>query len=190
MPLRFLIILILPLLFTLGCNNESSPKTNLKTEQLSSKQRQDDPISNRQIAKHLTELASNVPGVDQAVALVAGPYAIVGIDLEEQLDSSRVGTIKYSVTEALRSDPYGKTAIVVADPDILERIEVLREKVGQGQPSQAIFDEIASLVARIIPLTPKEDQPLEQERNMEIDDDENRELDKIQRRQSRENNEG
>lgn len=187
MPLRFLVTLLLPLLFLVSCNTENALENSAKTEEISN---QEETVTNNQIAEHLASVAGKVPGVDSATALVAGSYAIVGIDVEDQLDSSRVGTIKYSVTEALRTDPYGKTAVVMADPDIMERIKTLREKIGQGEPTQAVFDEIASLVARIFPLLPKEDQPIEQERNIEIDDEENNNLNEIQKKHSTENNEG
>src|SRR5699024_11699221 len=59
-------------------------------------------------ADHLANVAGDVPNVKDATAVVAGPYAVVGIDVDKDLDRSRVGTIKYSVTEALQHDPYGK----------------------------------------------------------------------------------
>lgn len=190
MPLKILPIIFVLSFLLLGCNNDASPVKNTKFEQMSSEHSSNDTITNKQVANHLAKVAKKVPGVNDALSLVVGPYAIVGIDVEEQLDSARVGTIKYSVTEALRMDPYGKTAIVVADPDITERIRVMGEKMGEGHPTQAIFDEIASIVARTIPLFPKQEQPIEKDRNMEIDHEENSDLNKIQRKQSTENNDG
>lgn len=188
MPLKILPIIFVLSFLLLGCTNDTSPIKNTKFEQMSSKYSSNDTITNKQIANHLAKVAKKVPGVNDALSLVVGPYAIVGIDVEDQLDSSRVGTIKYSVTEALRMDPYGKTAVVVADPDITERVRAMAEKIGEGHPTQAIFDEIASIVARTMPILPKKDHPIESDPNRDLTPEEKKELDKIQRKQSTENN--
>jgi|SRR5699024_1579747 len=187
--LRIATIILFMMTFILfACNNNSDMSQNNSLKKLSTNQDKHNSLSNTDIADHLAKISKDVPGVNEAISLVLGPYALVGIDVEDQLDSSRVGTIKYSVTEALRDDPYGKTAVVIADPDMTERVRVIREKINEGKPSKAIFDEIASIVARTIPITPTEEQPIEKDRNMEIDKNEEKDLDNIQRKQSTENN--
>ena len=61
--------------------------------------------------------------MNDATAVVLGPYAIVGIDVNKNLDRSEVGSIKYSVAESLKNDPYGARAVVVADPDMNARVK-------------------------------------------------------------------
>lgn len=114
--------------------------------------------TNNDIADHLADIATKVPDVDGAISIVAGPYAVVAIDVDEKIDRQRVGTIKFSVNEALRDDPYGKTAIVVADPDISERIRNMRSRISEGEPIIAIVDELAELVGRVIPTLPVEEK--------------------------------
>src|SRR5690625_7884522 len=72
-------------------------------------------LNGKGIADHHADIASDVPNVNSASAIVAGPYALVGIDVDQDLDRARVGTVKYTVSEALQHDDYGKTAVVVAD---------------------------------------------------------------------------
>jgi YhcN/YlaJ family sporulation lipoprotein len=175
-------ILGICLFFLIGCgqNNEDHA---LPTE----KENPDDRIinvknsapnekkdfSNEEIANHLAHIASDVPQVDDAVAIVVGPYAVVGIDVDKELDRSRVGTIKYSVLEALQHDPYGRTAVVVADGDITERIRGMNDKIRQGYPIQGIVDEVAAIVGRYMPDIPlPEDQPEEPDQNRKIINDE------------------
>jgi YhcN/YlaJ family sporulation lipoprotein len=149
-------------------------------------------LSNEQIANHLAHVASEVPEVNDAVSIVIGPYAIVGIDVDKELDRSRVGTIKYSVLEALQHDPYGRTAVVVADADVNERIRGMNDKIKQGYPVQGIIDEVAAIVGRYMPDFPiSEDQPEEPDQNKEIIDDEKEqeELDDIENEQSKNNRE-
>ncbi|WP_186577593.1 YhcN/YlaJ family sporulation lipoprotein [Aquibacillus kalidii] len=143
-------------------------------------------LSNQEIAKHLANLASEVPNVKGANALVAGPYAVVGIDVDKDLDRSRVGTIKYAVTEALQHDPYGRTAVVVADADGTQRIKEMASKVQDGHPVQGFVDEIAAIVGRYMPEFPiNEDQPKEQDENKGVlPEDSEKELEDIEEDQS------
>lgn len=143
-------------------------------------------LSNTEIASHLANVASNVPSVDDAAAIVAGPYTVVGIDVNKDLDRSRVGTIKYSVSEALYHDPYGKTAIVVADGDVMERIRGMGDKIGQGHPVQGFVDELAAIVGRYMPEFPiMNNTPVEPDQNKEIlSDEEQQKLDDIEGEQS------
>lgn len=124
-------------------------------------------VTNNDIANHLANVAKQVPDVEEAYAIIAGPYAIVAIDVDAETKKQRVGTIKYSVGEALRDDPYGKTAVVVADADVTERVREMRQKMEEGHVVHGVVDELAEIVARYMPLFPVEqDPPVEQENNM------------------------
>lgn len=143
-------------------------------------------LTNGQIATHLANIASKVPNVHDAASVVAGPYAVVGIDVDKDLDRSRVGTIKYSVLEALQHDPYGKTAVVVADGDVVERLRMMGNKISQGYPVQGLVDELSAIVGRYMPDFPiNEDQPQEPDQNKEmLPKDQEKKLDKIEEDQS------
>ncbi|WP_096270020.1 YhcN/YlaJ family sporulation lipoprotein [Paucisalibacillus globulus] len=189
-------ILALSFLLLMGCaqdNEEHSLPTEKENPDdriinvKNSAPREERDLSNEQIANHLAHVASEVPEVNDAVSIVVGPYAIVGIDVDKELDRSRVGTIKYSVLEALQHDPYGRTAVVVADADINERIRGMNDKIKQGYPVQGIIDEVAAIVGRYMPDFPiTEDQPEEPDQNKEIIDDEKeqKKMDDIENEQS------
>ena len=51
-----------------------------------------------------------------------GNTAVVGLNVDGNLDRAEVGTIKYTVAEALQSDPAGANALVTADLDVTNRI--------------------------------------------------------------------
>lgn len=160
----------------------------VKVKNSSPQQRED--LTNKELATHLAEIAGDVPSVNDAAAIVAGPYTVVGVDVDKDLDRSRVGTVKYSVSEALQHDPYGKTAVVVADADIMERIRNMGDKVGQGHPVRGVVDELSEIVGRYMPDFPiSENQPQVPDQNKEkLPDDEEKRLDKIEEEQSNENN--
>src|SRR5690625_7485342 len=144
------------------------------------------PVENDQISNHLAKVANQVPNVNNATAIVSGRYAVVDIDVDRYLYRTRVGTIKYSVSEALQHDPYGKTAVVVADADATERIRSMTRKMQDGYPVQGIIDELSAIVGRYMPRFPlHENKPEEsgqsKERNPEKDKDRQ---DDIEREQS------
>lgn len=146
-----------------GCTNDQTQQQEQVpiTEQTSD---QGDVANNNDIATHLANIAKEVPDVDHAAAVVAGPYAVVGIDVDETLERQRVGTIKFSVNEALRDDPYGKTAIVVADADVSERLRNIQREVQEGEPIHGFIDEIAEIVGRFMPTFPVEEHHYDSEK--------------------------
>ncbi|MDA6130913.1 YhcN/YlaJ family sporulation lipoprotein, partial [Escherichia coli] len=70
-----------------------------------------DRETGQQVSRHLVNLATRVPNVNDATAVVLGRFAIVGVDVNKNLDRSEVGTIKFSVAESLKNDPHGARAI-------------------------------------------------------------------------------
>lgn len=189
--MKQLIILSLVVLslYTTGCQMNGE---NANTPDGAEGQQVNDPagelISFNARADHLAELSTDVPEVQRATAVVFGPYAVVGIDVDGSLDQSHVGTIKYQVAEALADDPHGANAAVTADPDILQRLEEMRREMADGRPLEAIADETAAIFGRLMPLVPTEehrsDDPLDPPDEQSPESEE--ELEDIQRRQTQE----
>ncbi|AUJ26811.1 MULTISPECIES: YhcN/YlaJ family sporulation lipoprotein [Virgibacillus] len=183
MRLAFMGITFLILFIFTACTQEdreeaiTNEETNQRFEQVkNSEPTKQKALTNKEIANHLANIASDVPNVNDAVSIVAGPYAVVGIDVDKDLDRSRVGTIKYSVLEALYNDPYGKTAVVVADADGNERIRGIVDKMEQGQPVYGLMDELAAVVGRYMPEFPiNKNRPQESDPNKEVIPEEEKE---------------
>ena len=114
-----------------------------------------DRESGQEIASHLVELTTSVPHVEDATAVVLGGYAFVGIDVDANMERSQVGTVKYSVLEALKDDPYGAQAVVVADPDIVQRLREIGADIENGEPIQGILNELSDITGRIMPDIPE-----------------------------------
>lgn len=161
-----IVLVILVLFITIGCQGDNKPPANeaappnkeiKKTERV--KQTAPDPKRDQdanEVAHRLAKLAIREPQVNDATVIVFGNYAIVGIDVEATLDRSRVGTIKYSVAEALKDDPMGKNALVTSDPDLVQRLREINEDLQKGRPIKGFAEELSDIVARIIPQAPKE----------------------------------
>ncbi|KQU18400.1 hypothetical protein ASG65_06470 [Bacillus sp. Leaf13] len=194
--MRKLILSLATVLLMTGCsmnnNNEESQdntKSNLTKVNNSSVQ-ETDRKTGQQTAKRLTGLAKSIPEVNDATAVVLGKYAIVGIDIDQDIERSQVGTIKYSVGESLKHDPNGANAIIVADPDINERIREVAKDINNGKPVRGILNELADITSRVIPevpgdiLTPTPTKVIENEKAKLNDNKERKQLDEEQNDQS------
>lgn len=108
----------------------------------------------QEISKRLVNLSTSVPKVKDATAVVFGNYAIVGIDVDDNIDRSQVGSIKYSVAESLKHDPYGANAVIIADPDFTARLKEIAQDIRNGKPGQGILNELADITGRVMPEIP------------------------------------
>lgn len=199
MLLRLGILSIVCIMFVAGCQ-QNQGEQSLPAEDKNSNDRivqidDSDPmdkqnLNNSEIAAHLSNVAGNVPQVNDAASVVAGSYAVVGIDVDKDLDRSRVGSVKYSVLEALKEDPYGKTAVVIADGDVVQRLQNMGDKIGQGYPVQGVVDELSAIVGRYMPDFPiNENRPDEQDQNKKsIPKKKEKQLDDIEEDQSNQHN--
>jgi YhcN/YlaJ family sporulation lipoprotein len=151
------LVLIISLFLLFGCNNRDDDVAqnqnnivNVKNSTIQNVDKQ----TGQQISKHLADLATSIPKVNDATAVVLGRYALVGIDVNQDLDRSEVGSIKYSVAESLKNDPHGARAIVIADPDINARLKEIGEDIQRGEPIEGIMNELADIAGRVIPEIP------------------------------------
>jgi len=108
-----------------------------------------------EVAAHLETIAKSVPRVQAARCVVFGNTAIVGIDVDPALERAEVGTVKYSVAEALRKDPYGVNAIVTADIDLNQRLREIYDDIRAGKPISGFANELADIIGRIMPQMPR-----------------------------------
>ncbi|MDX8364919.1 YhcN/YlaJ family sporulation lipoprotein [Cytobacillus sp. IB215665] len=193
---KLLITIVIALFTLIGCtinqqtnDNQNSPEMiNVKNTTNETKE-----IKNGQeAAKHLVDLASSIPNVNDATAVVLGEFAVVGIDVNSQLDRSKVSTIKYSVAESLKKDPYGANAIVIADPDTNVRLKQMAADIRNGHPIKGIMDELAAIVNRVMPEVPNDlietNRKIDPTKkpNRELNDKDKQELEKEQIEESEE----
>jgi YhcN/YlaJ family sporulation lipoprotein len=175
-----------------GCNSHNNIQKNENQSLVHVKNsyiQEVDRKTGQEISRRLVHLASSIPNVNDATAVVLGRYAIVGIDVNSKIDRSQVGSIKYSVAESLKNDPYGANAIVVADPDTTQRLKEISFEIKKGRPIQGIMNELAEVAGRLMPEvpgdlinpTPKNGM---QEQKKKLDPNERNNLDKKQEKES------
>ncbi|RPF56127.1 YhcN/YlaJ family sporulation lipoprotein [Aquisalibacillus elongatus] len=191
MKYKGLNIMMLIILFSAGCMSQqqgNNMNSNPDIEQLSdSETEQSNNHSNREASQRLAKLATQVPNVNDARVLVFGSYTLIGIDIDEDLDRSRVGSVKYSVTEAVKDDPFGHYAFVMADGDIMERIRNMNQMIRNGEPADAIIDEISNVVGRYLPETPTKEKTPKQDEPSNTRGDADEDITNIQKEQGNQN---
>ena len=154
---KFLMFTTLLLALT-ACNNNSNNAQNHEKQSLvnvkNSYIEEVDRKTGQEVSKRLVELATSIPNVHDATAVVIGRYAIVGIDVNSKIERSQVGSIKYSVAESLKADPHGARAIVVADADTNQRLKEIAADIEKGRPIQGKMEELADVAGRLMPEIP------------------------------------
>ncbi|MCM3572922.1 YhcN/YlaJ family sporulation lipoprotein [Mesobacillus subterraneus] len=172
-----------------GQNNANKADEDHKVKVQNSAIEDVDRQSGQEISRHLVSLTTHIPNVDDAAAVVVGRYAIVGIDVKDRMERSEVDTVKYTVAEALKKDPHGARAVVVADPDITARLREISEDIQNGQPIQGIMNELSDITGRVMPevpadmIEPQTKSPTEDPKK-KLDDGEKKQLEKEQEQQS------
>ena len=133
--MKWVLLLLLIISLITGCgqiNHSTSQGGQAKVQQTESSSANNKNYTAS--ADHLADLACRIKGVKKATALVVNKVAVVGITVDDKLERSRVGTIKYSVAEALKEDPRGATALVTADPGLVQRIREMNDDIHKGHP--------------------------------------------------------
>lgn len=186
------LVLIISLFLLFGCNNRDDDVAqnqnnivNVKNSTIQNVDKQ----TGQQISKHLADLATSIPKVNDATAVVLGRFALVGIDVNQDLDRSEVGSIKYSVAESLKNDPHGARAIIIADPDINARLKEIGEDIQRGEPIEGIMNELADIAGRVIPEVPADIKDPVQTKSVDdpkktLNSNEKQSLEKTQQEQS------
>lgn len=154
--IRLIAVLAL-IMFMSACNalnNANQDDKDNKVKVQNSAIQDVDRKSGQEISKHLVGLTTRVPNVEDAAAVVIGRYAIVGIDVNDQMERSEVDTVKYTVAETLKKDPHGARAAVIADPDITARLKEISEDIRNGKPIQGIMNELSDITGRVMPEVP------------------------------------
>ncbi|MDO6657701.1 YhcN/YlaJ family sporulation lipoprotein [Anaerobacillus sp. 1_MG-2023] len=152
-------LIVICLLAACQANDDPVATNKEKTERVqyvkqSVKTPEDKNLSATDIAENLVTIAKQVPDVNDATAIVTGKYAVVGIDVNQKLDRSRVSSIKYTVAEALQKDPYGANAVITADADTTYRLKQMATEIKRGHPIGGVMEELADIVGRLMPEVP------------------------------------
>jgi YhcN/YlaJ family sporulation lipoprotein len=159
---RLLCVVIVILTLAAGCSQ--APKSGAPSQDPNQNQVKVQQIApqkleikdSKAVAERLENLATSIPQVESAHCVVFGNTAVVGINIKKDLDRAKVGTVKYSVAEALKKDPYGVNAIVTADLDLDQRLRNIRDNIQAGRPITGFAEQMADIMGRVMPQLPRD----------------------------------
>jgi YhcN/YlaJ family sporulation lipoprotein len=158
--IRILSVICLVIGLVVGCSpqNTAPKQVSPNPQKISYNSQVKKPIpvpqynkSGYSVSNRLEKIANRMPHVRKSTAISLGKYSVVGLDLDPKLDRGRVGTVKYSVAEALHKDPVGARALVTADVDLVQRLRNVRSDITKGRPISGIMKELAAITERIAP---------------------------------------
>ncbi|WP_034868795.1 YhcN/YlaJ family sporulation lipoprotein [Clostridium lundense] len=100
------------------------------------------------IAKELT----TIKGVKSANVVISEERALVGINLDKNIEGKLTDNIKNEVDKKVKSvDPKIKTVATSADVDIVQRITNVGNGIRQGKPLSEFGNEVEEIFRRIMP---------------------------------------
>lgn len=100
------------------------------------------------IAKELT----TIKGVKSANVVISEERALVGINLDKNIEGKLTDNIKNEVDKKVKSvDTKIKTVATSADVDIVQRITNVGNGIRQGKPLSEFANEIEEIFRRVMP---------------------------------------
>lgn len=101
------------------------------------------PVMPTTLADKIADDVVDMEGVKSAYVFVIGRTAFVGVNLDKEMDDTKVDSLKEQITEKVKSDRITQV-LVSADPDLVEQIRDIAE--GRSTP-----DAIGDLYTRLKP---------------------------------------
>lgn len=113
-----------------------------------------DVSMNRQLEQRIATEVQDINGVNNAVVIVNGNTAYIGIDAGRNLTGQRTNDLKEQVIDkARRIDTRITRVYVSADMDVTERLRGFGRNIGTGRPVTGFVNEIEELFRRPLPTT-------------------------------------
>ncbi|SHH70600.1 sporulation lipoprotein, YhcN/YlaJ family [Caloranaerobacter azorensis DSM 13643] len=162
--ITLVIFTMLITVFTYGCRkaekpNLPSPKqedrniidNEIERKDLEDvKEKTDKTLSAR--AEKIADSIVDLPGVNDATVVITGNTALVGVDIEKELEGKVVTDLKKQiVTRVKQTDKDIKNVTVTADPDLFERIDDIAQEINRGRGMSEFADEVKEIIRRITP---------------------------------------
>ncbi|HLR34846.1 MAG TPA: YhcN/YlaJ family sporulation lipoprotein [Tissierellales bacterium] len=100
------------------------------------------------IVKKCTDLKD----IEDAAVVISGKTALVGIDLDEDVEGEMTNELKRKVVKIVKdTDRNIENVGVSADPDIWKRIVSMADDIEDGKPLSGFANEIEEIFRRIAP---------------------------------------
>ncbi|GAB6158476.1 hypothetical protein JCM39194_16760 [Desulfotomaculum varum] len=103
-------------------------------------------------AQMLAQEATRVDGVKSAYVVVSGNMAVVGLNINKNMEASQTDRIKAEVGRRLKNaDRQISDVRVSTDADTVTRIRKISEGIRQGRPVTDFTKQLDEIVRRMVP---------------------------------------
>ncbi|MGI6484774.1 MAG: YhcN/YlaJ family sporulation lipoprotein [Tepidanaerobacteraceae bacterium] len=152
---KFLVILMMLTVLLIiigGCSVSRKPAPSPMTPDRSPAPAQDTTPRAHTIATKLANAAERVDGVKSASVVVSGSTALVGLEIEPDVETNKTDEIKQKVAERVkRADSIIMAASVTTDPNLITRLRKIAEGIKAGKPISSFSNELAEITRRMEP---------------------------------------
>ncbi|MGC7879765.1 YhcN/YlaJ family sporulation lipoprotein, partial [Desulforudis sp. 1190] len=112
-----------------------------------------DPRESSALAKRLASKAAAVPGVEDAVVVLFGTNAYVGLNMEPNQEGRTKEAEREAAMQVKRADDRIRRVLVTSDPDLVTRLNRIARGIANGRPASVFVDEFSTLNKRMTPVT-------------------------------------
>lgn len=171
MALVLSVLMVLTLMVVAGCTPKTEeqppnpePQQNTQDAEDADDQKeggetgQDNAIGTSErmedMAENAVDAAGDVEGVAAANVVVLGNTALIGVDLDKDIEKEKVDDIKNKIDQAVKEkDKRIKNTSITADPDLATRIKKVTTGISEGRPISESWDELTDIFKRMTPAT-------------------------------------
>ncbi|HHV45530.1 MAG TPA: YhcN/YlaJ family sporulation lipoprotein [Tissierellia bacterium] len=108
--------------------------------------------NNVALARKIADRVEDIEGVNRAYVLISGDMAIVGVDMDSNLEGQVTNALKQRIERAVKKVDNNIVNVgVTADPDLLTRIRNMFKDMDDGNPIEGFVDEFQEIFRRITP---------------------------------------
>ncbi len=136
-----------------GCSAARRPAPPGQTPQNPNAALPADPRESNALAKRLAAKAADVPGVKDAVVVLFGTNAYVGLNMEPNQEGRTKEVEREAAMRVKRADNRIRRVLVTSDPDLVTRLDKIARGIARGRPASAFVDEFSTLNKRMTPVT-------------------------------------
>jgi len=110
--------------------------------------------NNMDLARNITNQLKAMPSIEDAIVVISGNTALVGINAANDLKNDEDKFLKNDIVNKVKSMAPNLTNVAVTEsPDLYERIRKLSQDMDRGQTIQGLGNEFKEILERIMPTT-------------------------------------
>lgn len=107
----------------------------------------EDSMLEQPLASDISDRVMEITGVENAVAIVLGNMAIIGVEIQDGVNPEKTEEQVSDQTKANFQEI--KTAYVTSEMDLVDSIASLSERISRGQPTSELMDDLFDIWQRI-----------------------------------------